>query len=109
MAIEVYCVRGDGDKEKSSVSDALLSSEAAAVERGKFEINKQWYFVHSLSLNVPFKKASDSTMMMDDDIIAVSDSLLGISGNRKIKNIILSGDDSDVRLNLDLEKFEEYL
>ena len=109
MAIEVYCVRGAGDKEKGEVSDSLLSSDNAAVERGKFEIEKQWYFVHSQTLNVPFKKASDSTMMMDDDIVAVSDSLLGISGNRKIKNIIISGNASDVQLSLTLEKFEEYL
>jgi len=109
MAIEIYCVRGDGDKEKAGVDDSLLSSEFAAVERGTYEINRQWYFVHSQTLKVPFKKASDSTMMMDDDIIAVSDSLLGISGNRKIKNIVLSGNVSDVSLSLTLEKFEEYL
>ena len=109
MAIEIYCVRGKGDKEKGSINDSLLSSNFAAVERGTYEINRQWYFVHAQTLSVPFKKASDSTMMMDDDIIAISDSVLGISGNRKIKNIVLSGDASDVRLSLNLEKFEEYL
>jgi len=109
MAIEVYCIRGSGDKEMGSVEDSLLSSDAAAVDRGTYEINKQWYFVPSQILSVPFKKASDSTMMMDDDIVVISDSLLGISGKRKIKNIVLSGNASDVNLSLALEKFEEYL
>jgi|GEM_PF-4510268 len=109
MAIEIYCIRGNGDKEKSGISDPLLSSESAAIERGKHEIDNQWYFVHSQTINVPFKKAFDSTMMMDDDIIEVSDALLGISGNRKIKDIVLSGDVSDVKLDLTLERFEEYL
>ena len=109
MAIEIYCVRGAGDKEKGEVSDSLLSSENAAGERGKFEIDKQWYFIHSQTLSVPFKKANDSTMMMDGDLVEISDSLLGISGNRRIKSLNLSGNASDVKLSLNLEKFEEYL
>ena len=109
MAIEIYCTRGNGDKEMGGVNSSFLSSNAAAVERGTYEINQQWYFVQSQTLSVPFKKASDSTMMMDDDIIVISDSLLGISGKRKIKSIVLSGNASDVNLSLDLEKFEEYL
>jgi hypothetical protein len=109
MAIEIYCIRGSGDKEKSPVSDSLLSSENAAVERGKYEINKQWYFIHSQVLKVPFKKANDSTMIMDDDIVSISDSKLGISGNRKVKDITISGNVSEVKMSLNLEKFEEYL
>ena len=109
MAIEIYCVRGNGDKEMAGIDSSLLSSTSAAVERGKYEIDKQWYFIHSQTLKVPFKKASDSTMIMDDDIIAVSDSLLGISGNRKVKDITISGNASEVSLSLNLEKFEEYL
>jgi len=109
MAIEIYCIRGSGNKEKQGITDPLLSTEASAVERGKYEINRQWYFISSQILRVPFKKASDSTMMMDDDIVTISDSILGISGNRKIKQITLYGDVSNVEMSLNLEKFEEYL
>jgi hypothetical protein len=109
MSIEVYCIRGAGDKDKGSVSDPLLYSQNDAVERGRYEINKQWYFVHSTVLSVPFKKALDSTMLMDDDIVMVSDSILGISGKRKVKNITITGSASELKMNLELEKFEEYL
>jgi len=109
MSIEVYCIRGAGDKEKASVSDQLLSSDLSAVERGRYEIDRQWYLIHSQNLSVPFKKASDSTMLMDDDIVTVSDSILGISGKRKVKNIVISGSASELKMAINLEKFEEYL
>lgn len=107
--IEVYCIRGNGDKEMNTVEDSLLTSTASAVLRGKYEIDKQWYLVHSQSLEVPFKKTADSTMLMDDDIISLSDSVLGLSGKRKVNTITLSGSHSDVLMVLGTSNFEEYL
>ena len=107
--IRVYCVRGNADKEMGEVSDQLLSSTDAAVKRGTYEINKQWYLVHSQSITAPLKKTTDSTAIMDGDIVEVSDSLLGIYGKRKISRLTLSGNKSDVSLSLTLEKFEDFI
>ena len=83
MAIEVYCERGAGDKEMSEVKDQLLTTKFAAVKRGTYEINKQWYFIHSQSIQAPYKKTTDSTSIFDDDIVEISDRVSGISGLRK--------------------------
>ena len=107
--IEVYCVRGNGDKEMNEVEDSLLTSVSDAVIRGKYEIDKQWYLVHSQSLEVSFKKSNDLTSILDNDLIHVSDVDLGISGNRRISKITISGNVSDVIMSIDSETFEEYL
>lgn len=107
--IQVYCIKGNGDKEMNEISDQFLSSDAAAVKRGEYEIYKQWYLIHSQSLKVPFKKTTDSTSIMDGDIIEISDSLFGLSGRRKISQIIISGTPSDLSLSLSVEKFEDFI
>ena len=107
--IRIYCEKGDGDKEMDEVSDSLLSSEAAAVRRGSYELNSQWYLVHSQSLSVPFKKTTDSTALMDGDIVEISERTLGISGERKVSKMIISGTNDDVSLSLTLQKFEEFI
>ena len=106
-SIEVYCIKGAGNKEMPSINDELLSSEFSAVERGSYEINRQWYYTKGQTLNVPFKKANDSTMMMDGDIVTISDSYLGITGNRKVKGITLSGTASSVDMVVNIQKFDE--
>lgn len=105
--IEVYCIRGNGDKEMGDVSDQLLSSTQAAIKRGTYEINKQYFLVHQQSLDVPLKQTTDSTAIMDGDIITISDKYLGISGNRKVRGITLSGTSYEVRMVLEIESFEE--
>ena len=106
-SVEVYCVKGDGDKEMSPVSDELLSSEFAAIERGAYEINRQWFYEKGQTLSVPFKKASDSTMMMDGDIVSISDSYLGISGNRRVRSVVLSGTANTVDMVITVRKFSD--
>jgi len=107
--IRIYCEKGDGDKEMDEVSDSLLSTEATAVRRGSYLLNSQWYLVHSQTLNVPFKKTTDSTALMDGDIVEISERTLGISGKRKISKLVISGTNSDISLNLDLKKFEDFI
>jgi len=107
--IEVYCVRGNGDKEMSEITDALLTSTESAIKRGKYEIDKQWYLVYSQTIDVPFKKTNDSTAIMDGDIISIFDGELGISGNKRISSITISGNDSDVGMSIVTSGFEEYL
>ena len=107
--IEVYCVRGNADKEMPEIEDNFLTSLADAVIRGKYEIDKQWYLVHQQSLEVPFKKSSDSTAILDNDLVHVSDGELGISGKRRISRVTLSGNVSDVKMVLDTSTFEDYI
>ena len=106
-SVEVYCIKGTGDKQISPIIDELLSSEFAAVERGTYEINRQWYYAKGQTLSIPFKKANDSTMMMDGDIVSISDSYLGISGNRKVQSVTLSGTASSVDMVVNVQKFDE--
>ena len=107
--IEVYCVRGNADKEMAEVEDTFLTSTSDAVIRGKYEIDKQWYLIHSQSLDVPFKKSNDSTAILDNDLIYVSDGELGISGDRRISKINISGNVSDVKMVIDASIFEDYI
>jgi hypothetical protein len=107
--IEVYCVRGNGDKEMPEIEDKFLISVSDAVIRGKYEIDKQWYLVHSQTLDIPFKKSNDSTAILDNDLIHVSDGELGISGKRRISKITISGNVSDVRMVVDSLTFEDYI
>lgn len=106
--IEVYCIRGDGDKEMNEVEDSLLTSKADAVIRGKYEIDKQWYLVHSQTIEVPFKKTNDSTAILDGDLTTISDNLTGISGKRRINTVTITGTEKDVKMNLKVSNFEDY-
>jgi len=107
--IEIYCIRGNGDKEMNEINNDLITSDLVAVKRGTYEIDRQWYFSVGNSIRVPFKKATDSTAIMDDDIVEISDRLTGITGKRKVSGFTLRGTNTDVELNLDIVKFEEYL
>jgi len=98
--IEVYCIRGAGNREMGEVSDPLLRTEFDAVLRGTYEINKQWFYEYIQSLSVLYKKANDVDSIIDGDIVFVSDSLLGISENKKVKSIILSGTSSEINMEI---------
>jgi len=107
--IKLYCERGDGDKEMNEVSSDFITSDLVAVKRGTYEIDKQYYLVYEQSIQIPWKKTFDSMPLMPDDIVEISDSLLGIDGRRKISNITISGNNSDISISLELEKYEEYI
>lgn len=105
--IAIYCVRGNGDKEMNEIEDSKISSDFVAVKRGKYEIDKQWFFVQSQTLNVPFKKTTDSTAIMDDDIVEISDFYLGISGKRKVSGMVISGNKEDLSLSLETVNYKD--
>jgi len=109
MAIEIICIRGAGDKEMGEIEDSLINTDFMAVKRGTYEIDKQWYLIHSLELDVPLRETDEGEALMDDDIVHVSDSVLGLSGKRRIRGISLSGTATDVSCQLTLEKFEEFV
>ena len=107
--IKLYCERGDGDKEMNEMSSDFITSDLVAVKRGTYEIDKQYYLVYEQSIQIPWKKTFDSMPLMPDDIVEISDSLLGIDGRRKISNVTISGNKSDISISLELEKYEEYI
>ena len=106
--IKLYCERGNGNKEMNEISSDFITSDLVAVKRGTYEIDKQYYLVYEQSIQIPWKKTTDSTSLMPDDIVEISDSLLGIDGRRKISEITISGNKKDVSVALKLEKYEEY-
>lgn len=107
--IKIYCARGAGDKEMDEIDEPLISSDEMAVRRGTYEIDKQWYLVHSQSIEVPFKKSNASTVIKDGDIVDISDGVIGISGNRLVSSVVISGNASDVKMNLEIKNFEEFI
>ncbi|MHA1401870.1 MAG: hypothetical protein ACTSQE_16085 [Candidatus Heimdallarchaeaceae archaeon] len=107
--IEIYCKRGLGDKELSSIDDELIITNFMATKRGKAEIDKQWYLQHIQDIEVPFKKADNGNPLLDDNIVEISDPFFGISGKRKIKRIVISGTPSDLSMRLTVIKFEEFI
>lgn len=107
--IEIFCIRGNGDKEMDSVSDSMINTELMATNRGKYEIDKQWFLAHLQNIEVPFKKSGSGNQLMDDDIITVSDGYFGITGERKINKVEISGTPSEVIMKLEIAKYEEFV
>jgi len=107
--IEVYCIRGLGDKELNPVEDDLIITDLMATKRGKNEIDRQWYLQHIQNLEVPFKKTDGGEAIMDDDIVEMSDPFFGLSGVRKVNKVVISGTSSKLTMNLELVKFEEFI
>ena len=107
--IEIKCVRGAGDKELNTIEDSLIISDLMAVSRGKYEIDKQWYLTHQQTIEVPHKKTDGGNALMDGDIIEVSDARFGIVGNRLVQKITILGTPSEVKNNVSLVKFEEFV
>jgi len=107
--IEIICVKGAGDKEMDTIKDNLLTSEEMAIRRGTYEIYKQWYLVHNQTIQTPFKFSDSGYFLEDDDIVEISDALFGISGNRKINKVSISGNTSDVSMQLDISKYVEFI
>jgi len=107
--IEIYCIRGNGDKEMNSVEDKLLSSMEMAIRRGKYEIDKQWYLIHNQSIETPFKKSDSGNLIVDNDIIEISDANSGICGKKRIRSVTISGTPSEIGMQIQIADFKEFL
>ncbi len=106
--IEVICYRGLGHREMSPIEDSLITSEAMAVTRGKYEIDTQWYLQHVQKFEVPHKKTDANVALKDGDLIDMTDSKFGIFGNRLVKGIVISGNQSEIVNTVKTVKFEEF-
>jgi hypothetical protein len=81
MSIDIFVIRGAGDKRGPDVEDALLCSIDAAVERGRFECDNNSGLqpidiscVLNMSLTV-------------GDLVRIEDSLYGVSWAGKITSV----------------------
>ncbi len=107
--ISIICVRGARDKEANPISDEMLISDDMAIRRGTYEIDKQWYIVKNQTINTPYKTNGSGAELKDDDIIEISDVFSGITGNRIIHKITLSGTPSKVDMQISMAKYEEFI
>lgn len=106
--IQVICYRGLGHREMSPVEDSLITSESMAIVRGKWEIDKQWYLQHIQSFEVPHRKTDSEESLKDGDLIYMADSRFGIFGNRLVRKITISGDNTQVKNTIETVKFQEF-
>jgi len=107
--IEIICRRGAGDKEMDSVDDPLINTNAMAVKRGTYEIDRQWFLIHDQTIEVPHKKRDAGTALMDNDIVELEDLLIGLTGKRKIKSLVISGSPSRVIATITVAKYREFV
>lgn len=106
--IEIICYRGLGNKEMPPIEDPLISSEEMAIRRGTYEIDRQWYLIHNQRIEVPQKKTDSGGALLDGDLIYISDARFGISENKLVKKVVISGNASDVVTNIEFVSFEEF-
>jgi hypothetical protein len=109
MAIEVVCIRGAGDKEMDEIEDSLINTDFMAVTRGTYEIDKQWYFVRAMELEIPYLKTNTGEALQDGQIAHISSERFGFSENRVIKTISLSGSNDDVTCKVNVETYRDFV
>ena len=109
MAIIVKCTRGTGDVEGPSINDALITSEGAAVLRGKRWLDDPsqgaYYLVKKRSLQVPHK----GSHILPGTWITVTDGKLGLSAQKlKVKSYTISITPTGVWANIETEQYQEF-
>lgn len=82
MAITIKCKRGTGDREASSISNSLISSESMAVAVGKRFLDDNYYVKMVRTMRVPHKNAN----VVPESWVTVTDGHLGLT-NQLLKVI----------------------
>ena len=104
MAVIIKCIRGAGDKEASSINDALVVTDADAKARGKRWLDDNYYLVKKHTMQVPHKKS-----ILPGEWITVTDSKLSLRSKlMKVKSYNLSITPKGVWANIDAEYYEEF-
>lgn len=109
MAITVKCIRSDGDREASSISDSLIVTENMAKQRGKRFLDDPsqggYYLVKKRTLKVPHKGAG----VVPGTWITVSDSHLGLRNQRlKVKSYTINITRKSVWATIETEQYETF-
>ena len=66
-------------------------------------------YTYSKILEVPHKKTDSDEALMDGDLIEISDSNFGISGNKLVKRITISGSITEIIDRIEIASFEELI
>jgi len=109
MSIIVKCIKAAGNIEGPSVSDSMITSDGAAVSRGKRWLDDPskgaYYLTKKRSLKVPHK----GEHVIPRSWISVSDSHLGLKDTRlKVKSCGISITPKGVWATMDTESYEEF-
>ena len=96
--IDVTVVRFTGDKPGEDIIDPLLSTEAAAIARGRAELNKRSLSEQRRIYDVDFR-----TGIRKGQVVEVFDEAAGKLVRGKISEIQIAGRYSDSPGNLDTE------
>jgi len=104
MAIIIKCVRGAGDMEGPSISDAMITSDEAARLRGKRWLDDNYYLTKKRTLKVPHKMT-----VHPGDWIKVSDGNLGLNNTPlHVRSYSISITPSAVWANIETAQYEEF-
>jgi hypothetical protein len=103
-AIIVKCERGLGDKEGPSISDALITSEPVAVNRGKHWLDDDggYYTVKKRTVKVPHKSAR----VLPRTWVSLTDSHLGLKNTvAKVKSYTINITRSSIWATMETEGY----
>ena len=106
--IHIQCVRGTGDRPAPPISDQMITTENMGVKRAKRFLDDPsqggYYVVVKRTLQVPHK----SNQVLPTKWIAVSDSHLGLHGNKlKVKEYSIEISPSSVWATISTEQYKE--
>ncbi|OQY25705.1 MAG: hypothetical protein B6244_14795 [Candidatus Cloacimonetes bacterium 4572_55] len=109
MAITVRCIKGTGNKEAPSISDALITSEGAAVSRGKRWLDDPSKGAYYLTKKRSLKFLHKGSHVIPRSWISVSDSHFGLKDKLlKIKSYGISITPTSVWATAETESYEEF-
>jgi hypothetical protein len=82
MAISVEVVLGDGTREMTAITDALIASEDVAYRRGRAELYSQWYVGITRTISAPLVKTDT-----EGDTAEINNPRIGIVTNGVIRKV----------------------
>lgn len=103
MAIDIIVIRGPGDRQGDDIVDGLITTSAAAINRGRNELDRRATGKDNLTYTVVFR-----TGLLLGQLVEVDDILLGASFRAKVTAIrhVISQTNATTQLSLErLSKF----
>lgn len=100
--IDVICIRAEGDREASDISDSLIPSDFIAIQRGTNFLNEEWYKRKRRTIRVPYKDSINIKA-----IASVYESKLNIVGNHIITSHSIEISRNGIWSTIDIEQHGE--
>jgi hypothetical protein len=106
--IQIQCVRGLGDRPSPPISDAMLTTENMAVKRAKRYLDDPAMGGYYLTYKRTLKTVHKSEEVLPTKWIAVSDSHLGLNGDKlKVKEYSIEITPNSVWATIVTEQYKE--